>query len=90
MAGRSCCGLFGFGILHRKHADVATFLPLVLEKHYARDAGEKRIVLAAADIFPGFIAGAALAYQNAAAGDELPSKTLDSQSLAVGIASINR
>ena len=61
---------------------------LVLEPHDAIDESEQAVVLGAADVLAGLVASAALADQNAAAGDDLSAETLDAEPLSVGVASV--
>ena len=63
---------------------------LILKEHHTRDQREERIVFAAAHIEPGLIVSATLTHQDAASGDQLASKALHTQPLAVGIASVYR
>ncbi len=46
--------------------------------------------LARGDVLPGLVVRAALADQYAAAGHDLPAKTLDSETLSLRIASVSR
>src|ERR1700722_3239242 len=76
--------------IHSQHADEAAALSFVFEAHVAVDQREKRIVLGQRYVVPRLIPRAALPNQNASAGDKLAAKALDSQPLAVRIASVCR
>ena len=78
------------GFFGRQDADESALRALVFEAHDAVDDGKERIVLGAADILARLIVRAALANQNAAAGYDLPAESLDSEPLAVRIASVCR
>ena len=53
------------------------------EGHLAVDLGEQRVILAHADVFAGMHARAALAYDDAAGGNDLLAESLDAQSLGL-------
>src|SRR5690348_10097890 len=72
----------------RQNAYETTLATFVFEENHAIHAREERVVLRAADIFSGLVMGAALADQYAAARDELTAKALDSEALALGVASV--
>ena len=76
--------------LGQQHADKAALATLVFEKHDAVNAREQRIVLGTQDILPGLVMCAPLAHQDAAAGDCLPTEPLDSEPLALRVASVSR
>src|SRR5580693_6767007 len=86
--GRGAIGAANRGFFRREYADELAVRALIFEAHYAGDGGEKAIVLRSADVPAGLVTGAALANQNAAAGDQLAAETLDAQPLSVRIASV--
>jgi hypothetical protein len=90
--GRRCRSLRSArrGFLNGQDADEASLSALVLEEHNAVDQREQRIVLGATDVPAGLVVRAALPDQDAAAGDGLPAKSLDSEPLALRVASVSR
>ena len=62
--------------------------PALSSKRTTPSAREQRIVLGAQDILARLVVRAALADQNAAAGDNLPAKPLHSEPLSVRVASV--
>jgi len=61
---------------------------LIFEAHNACNGSEQAVVLGAADVPAGLVTRAALANQDAAAGDQLAAEALDAQPLSVRIASV--
>src|SRR5580704_17606953 len=62
--------------------------PLPVEEHHTIGKGEQGVVLAAADVEAGMIAGAALPHDDTAGAHALAAVNLDAQSLAVGLATV--
>lgn len=60
------------------------------ELDVAIDLGEEGVVATATDVDAGLEAGAALADDDGAAGNELTAKGLDAEPLGVGIATVFR
>src|SRR5437868_6928808 len=85
VAMASSCNLSNLGGGRRHHVDTAT---LAVERHHAGGQGEQGVVLAAADIPSGLIARAALADDDAAGQDGLPTVDLHAQPLAVRLAPV--
>ena len=82
MGGADVMGLGGDGF-GGDDVDEAALLALVLELYDAGDLGVEGVVGAAADIEAGFVRCAALADEDAAAGDGLAVATLDAEPLGV-------
>jgi len=61
------------------NADEASVAAPVFELHDARNKREERVVLALADVLTCLVLRAALAHQNRAGVDELPTEALDAQ-----------
>ena len=80
--GAEVCGL-GCGGNGCDDVDEAATLALVLELHNAGDLGVEGVVRAAADVEAGLVGCAALADEDAAAGDGFAVATLDAESLSV-------
>ena len=57
------------GFFRREDADELAVRALIFEAHHAGDRGEEAIVFGAADVPAGLVTRAALANQNAAAGN---------------------
>src|ERR1043166_5847975 len=74
----------GFGFCRRwGDADEAAAAAAVFELDQAGDQCEQRVVLALGYVFAGLVFGATLANQNRASVDQLASKTLYAEPLAV-------
>src|SRR5437773_2145353 len=73
----------------RGDADVLVVAPTA-EADVTVGLGEECVVHADADVVARLEASAALAYQDAAGGDELPAEPLDPQHLGVGVATVSR
>ena len=69
-------------------ADHAAVRAVIGELHVARDLGEERVVLAAADVQARLEAAAALAHEDRAAGHEVAVEPLDAQPLRVAVAPV--
>ncbi len=72
----------------RKYVDELAVAALVFEKHHTRDHRVQAVVLGAFHIPARLVTRAALTNQNAAAGNQLAAKSLDSQPLPVGVTSV--
>jgi hypothetical protein len=84
-ARRSICLIFGFdGLYHYVFAQRAS----VLELDAAADFGEEGIVFASAYVQAGLYAGAALADDDGASGDDLSSECLKAEPLGIRIAAV--
>src|SRR5262245_59918922 len=75
-------------LLDRLDRDRAAQASLVMETHHARDLGEKRVVLAAADVDAGKELGPALAHEDRPAGDILAAERLQAEALGVRVAAV--
>src|SRR5215469_6752602 len=83
--GRSLPALLRFhGLDHDELAHAA----LIEELDASRDLGKERVVLAAADVEPGFYPGAALAHDDGSARHQLPAERFESQPLGIGVAAV--
>lgn len=78
--------LRGFGWFHEHETARAAFVD---ELDGAGDLGEKRVILAAADVCAGLNACAALANDDGAAGDKLPAESFYAKPLCVGVAPVS-
>src|SRR5712692_7414268 len=90
---RRCSGGLRIRLRTRNHlewqnADEAAHAALVFKAHDARNAGEERIVLAAAHGQARLVARPPLTDQDASARDELPGKSLDPEPLPLRIAPV--
>src|ERR1041384_7429603 len=75
-------------LVDRIDGDELAHAAAVGELDDAGDLGEERVVLAAAYVGAGLDAGAALADDDGAAGDELSAESLDAKPLRVRIAAV--
>src|ERR1700751_4265504 len=69
--------------------DELAHLAAVFEDDAAGDFGEERVVFAAAYIEAGFHAGAALADDDGAAGDDLSAECFEAEALRVRVAAVS-
>src|SRR6476660_6782563 len=74
--------------LCRLDRDDAAVAASIVEPHHARDFGEKRVVLAAADVRAGKELRAALPDEDRAARDELAAEALHAEPLRVRVAAV--
>ena len=68
------------GVVNADETPVAAF---VFELHEARNHSVERVVLALTDVFSGLVLGPALAHEDRAGVDQLPTEALDAQPLSV-------
>jgi hypothetical protein len=83
-----CRSSGSYDLFGSQDADEATLPALVFKTHHAIDARVEAVVLRASDVASRLVARAALADQDAAAGDQLPAKAFDPEPLSVRVASI--
>jgi len=71
-------------------ADEAAGAAFVFELDDAGDLGEKRVVLADADVHAGLKLCAALAHENGSAADQLAAEPLHTQTLRITVPAVSR
>ena len=76
-------GLCGGRLFQRIDADEFSRAAFVFKLHYAVKQREECIVLASADVLPGFPFGASLPRNNIAASNAFAAKLLKAQSLRI-------
>ena len=72
------------------YADEFAHATAIAKLDNARYLGEERVVLTAADILAGFVAGASLTDQDGAAGHQLAAERLHAEPLCIRIATVFR
>jgi hypothetical protein len=76
-------------VFHGLNGNVRPVIPFLCELHGTIDHGEKRVVLANANILARVVYGATLPDQDVPGFHNLPSKKLDSQSFALRVTTVS-